>query len=60
MDVVWYDFCLDESEAVREVVQSVHATSGINNVTGFLIGDSADETTTGADYGFVKAVRSGS
>src|SRR5271156_2518917 len=48
------DFCLDESEEVLEVVQSVHATSGVKNVTGFLIRDGADETTIGSDYGFVK------
>lgn len=54
MDVVRNDFCLDESEEVLEVVQPVHATSGLKNVTGFLIRDGADETTIGSDYGFVK------
>ena len=54
MDVVRNDFCLDESEEVLEVVQSVHATSGIKNVTGFLIRDGAYETTTGSEYGLRK------
>ena len=54
MDIVRNDFRLDQSQEILEVVQPVYATSGVKNVTGFLIGDGADETTIGADYGFVK------
>ena len=45
---------LIESQEVLEVVQPVDPTSGVKNVTGFLIGDGADETTVRSDYGFVK------
>ena len=54
MDVVRNDFGLDQSQEVLEVVQTVDPTSGVKNVTGFLIGDGADQTTIGSDYGFVK------
>jgi hypothetical protein len=45
---------LDQSQQILEVVQPVDATSGVKNMTGFLIRDGADETTIGSDYGFVE------